>query len=166
MRTHHIIAVCLAAGVTLAGCGSDKDDSKAKPKAHATTASASPTQDPAAEFLAWADAGGSETLDTIVTDLDAVDKDSHPVDIEGLKESCALLTADLEVAKDEDPMPDKAMAKRWDLALTHLTASAKACTEGANNEDQASFDTMAAEMSIGNKHLDAVVKRLNEVTGT
>ncbi|GAA1065245.1 hypothetical protein [Streptomyces asiaticus] len=165
MRAHYTITSILLTGLAVAGCGSDDGKASSKPSRSPSATSASPSQDPAAEFLAWSNAGGSDTIDTVLKDLDAVDKDSHPVDIDGLKESCALLTADLEVAKDEDPMPDKAMAQRWGLAVTHLTASARACTEGANNEDQASFDTMAAEMAIGNKHLDAVVKRLNEVTG-
>ena len=61
-------------------------------------------------------------------------------------------------------MPDDKLAARWKLALDHLGKSASACTVGAASEDQASFDLMAAEMAIRNKHLDAVVTRINEIS--
>ncbi|MEW1748944.1 hypothetical protein [Streptomyces angustmyceticus] len=158
-------ALCVLAGaLLLTGCG--KEPTPASKPTPSPTASASATLSPAEEFKEWADAGGSEIVDTVGKDLGAVDKDSHPADLEALKESCAQLTADLEVAQGGDTMPDTAMAGRWALALQHLKASAAACTEGANAEDQASFDRMAAEMSIGTKHLTAVVKRLGEVTGS
>lgn len=98
--------------------------------------------------------------------LKQVDKDSDPVDLAALQTSCAQLTADIEAAAEEDPMPDETLAKRWKLALDHLGKSASACTVGAASEDQASFDLMAAEMSIGTDHLNAVVKRVGEITGS
>ncbi|MEU7435098.1 hypothetical protein AB0B07_30330 [Streptomyces sioyaensis] len=157
-------ALCVLVGaLLLTGCG--KEATPTSEPTHSPTASASATLSPAEKFKEWADTGGSETVNTVGKDLSAVDKDSHPADLEALKDSCAQLTADLEVAQGGDAMPDGAMASRWGLALKHLKASAAACTEGANGEDQASFDTMAAEMSIGTKHLSAVVKRLSEVTG-
>ncbi|MFF1770484.1 hypothetical protein [Streptomyces sp. NPDC058249] len=147
----------------LTGCGG----TSATPEQPATTsASASPSTDPAAKVRAWADAGGTDTLGTIAKSLGQVDKDSHPVDLAALQTSCAQLTADVEAAQGEDPMPDKTLAKRWKLALDHLGKSASACTVGAASEDQASFDLMSAEMSIGTEHLNAVVKRINEINAS
>ncbi|MER5467206.1 hypothetical protein [Streptomyces sp. NPDC002685] len=146
--------------LALTGCGG----TSATPKQPATTsASASPSTAPADKMLAWADAGGFDTLDTLMKSLGQVDKDSDPVDLAALQTSCAQLTADVEAAAEEDPMPDETLANRWKLALDHLGKSASACTVGAASEDQASFDLMDAEMSIGNKHLNAVVKRINEI---
>ncbi|GAA2599308.1 hypothetical protein [Streptomyces tubercidicus] len=157
-------ALCLvASALLLTGCG--KEPTPTSKLAQSPTASASATLSPAEKFKEWADTGGSEIVNTIGKDLSAVDKDSHPADLEALKDSCAQLTADLEVAQGGEAMPDRAMASRWVLALKHLKTSAAACTDGANGADQASFDKMAAEMSIGTKHLSAVVKRLSEVTG-
>lgn len=162
MRIRPAVAVTSVATVLLlTGCGSATTTPE---KAVRTTASASPSADPAAELLAWADAGGSDTLSTLSASLGQVDKDSHPADVVALQDSCAKLTADVEAALGEDPMPDEAMARRWNLALDHLGKSASACTVGAASDDQASFDLMAAEMSIGNEHLNAVVKQINELT--
>ncbi|MEU0433710.1 hypothetical protein ABZ153_19120 [Streptomyces sp. NPDC006290] len=145
----------------LTGCGA----TRATPEQPATTsASASPSTDPAAKVRAWADAGGFDSLDTLSTSLGQVEKDSDPVDLTALQTSCAQLTADVEAIAQEDPMPDEKLAARWKLALDHLGKSASACTVGAASEDQASFDLMAAEMSIGTKHLDAVVKRITEIS--
>ncbi|WP_234539426.1 hypothetical protein [Streptomyces shenzhenensis] len=122
--------------------------------------------DLAAKVRAWASAGGTDMLSTLAKSLSQVDKDSHPVDLAALQTSCAQLTADVEAAQGEAPMPDETLAKRWKLALDHLGKSASACTVGAASEDQASFDLMSAEMSIGNDHLNAVVKRINEITAS
>ncbi|MFD8771392.1 hypothetical protein ACFRCQ_28255 [Cytobacillus firmus] len=158
-RTITIPAILTITAIALTACGTQtKTDEPAK-----KPAKTSASKDPAQQFLDWADNGGSESIDTIATDLGAVDKASHPVDLAGLRESCSTLTADIEAAQGGDPMPDKAMAKRWDLALTHLANSATACTEGSISEDQASFDLMASEMDIGIKHLNAVNKHLDEV---
>lgn len=114
-------------------------------------------------MIEWRDNGGSATLDTLTTDLAAVDKDSNPVDLAGLRDSCSTLTADLETARAGTPMPHPPTAQRWNLALDHLTASAKACTDGAVSGDQASFDLMASEMDIGIKHMAAVAKQIGEL---
>ncbi|MFF4534639.1 hypothetical protein [Streptomyces aureus] len=153
-------AVLLA--VLLTGCGgtSAAPEQSAAPS---TSAPASPTTDTATRVRAWADAGGFDTLGTLAKSLGQVDKDSDPVDLAALQTSCAQLTADVEAAAEEDPMPDDKLAARWRLALEHLGKSASACTVGAASEDQSSFDLMAAEIAIGIKHLDAVSKRINEI---
>ncbi|MEU0783270.1 hypothetical protein ABZ341_17065 [Streptomyces sp. NPDC006173] len=145
----------------LAGCGGTSATAE---DPATTSAPARASADPAAQLRAWADGGGNDTLGTLMKSLGKVDKDSHPVDLTALQSSCAQLTADVEAAAGEDPMPDETLAKRWNLALDHLGKSASACTVGAASEDQASFDLMSAEMSIGNEHLNAVVKRINEIT--
>lgn len=154
-------AAIIAVGVVIAN-----NDSGSKGSAAAETTPAAdpaPSKDPAQRFVDWANNGGSDTLNTLSTDLSAVDADSDPIDFDGLRDSCSTLTADVEAAQDGEPMPDKATAKRWNLALEHLANSATACTEGAVSEDQASFDLMASEMDIGIKHLNAVNKHLDEV---
>lgn len=145
----------------LTGCGGT---STAPEKPARTSKSAS--TDPMAELRAWADAGGNDTLKALMKSLGQVAKDSDPVDLPALQTSCAQLTADVEAATEEAPMPDAKLAKRWKLALDHLGKSASACTVGAASEDQASFDLMSAEMSIGTAHLNAVVKRIGEITGS
>lgn len=157
-RTVTIPASLAVVALALTACGTSKPSAD-KP---AATPSASASKDVVQEFRDWANSGGSDSLDTIMTDLAAVDKASDPVDLKGLRKSCPTLTADLEAAKQGDPMPGKA-GQRWALALDHLAASAAACSEGAVSEDQAAFDLMASEMDIGISHLDAVNKHLDEV---
>lgn len=165
MRARTAVATTsVALALMLTGCGGESATPKQQPTT--ATASASPSLDPAAKVRAWANEGGTDTLNTLTKGLGKVDKDSHPVDLAGLQDSCAQLTADVETAQGEAPMPDETLAKRWKLALDHLGKSATACTVGAASEDQASFDLMSAEMSIGNEHLNAVVKRINEITAS
>lgn len=156
-----LAAACLAAAaLTLTACGSETTASSKPDTTAAATASPtpspSPTKDTVDKLIDWRDNGGSDTLDTITTDLGAVGKASDPIDLPALLDACSTLTADLEVAQQEDPIPDEETNRSWSLALEHLTASASACTTGAAGEDQASFDLMTAEMEIGIKHLTAV----------
>ncbi|MCX5441347.1 hypothetical protein OHB53_08645 [Streptomyces sp. NBC_00056] len=162
-RTFTIPAILAITAIALTACGTQTESGDSAKKPGKNSASPTASKDPSQQFLDWADNGGSESIDTIATDLGAVDEDSHPVDLAGLRESCSTLTADIEAAQGGDPMPDKAMAKRWDLALKHLANSATACTEGSVSEDQTSFDLMASEMDIGIKHLNAVNKHLDEL---
>ncbi|MFB6955489.1 hypothetical protein ACFCYB_00275 [Streptomyces sp. NPDC056309] len=163
--TSAVAAILVIAGVGLA-IASNKSDNKAAP---AATTSSTPTPEPSAskdiaqEFADWRDDGGLDTLTTLSADLKAVDEASHPADLDGLRDSCSTLTADIETAQEGDPLPDTATNKRWSLALEHLANSATACTLGAVSSDQASFDLMASEMEIGTKHLHAVVERVGEV---
>lgn len=159
-RTATIPASLTVIALALTGCGTSKQPA-ASDKA-ATTPTASASKGIAQEFRDWNHSGGSDHIDTIMTDLAAVDKASDPVDLKGLRESCPTLTADLEAAMQADPMPGEA-GQRWALALKHLAASAAACSEGAVSEDQAAFDLMASEMDIGVSHLTAVNKHLDEV---
>ncbi|MCX5008551.1 hypothetical protein OHB05_39030 [Streptomyces sp. NBC_00638] len=163
MRTKPAVATtAVVLTFLLVGCGgtSAVPEQLATPS---TSAAASPTVDTATKVRAWADAGGFDSLDTLVKSLGQVEKDSDPVDLAALQTSCAQLTADVEAIAEEDPMPDDKLAARWKLALDHLGKSASACTVGAASGDQASFDLMAAEMSIGNEHLDAVAKQITEI---
>jgi hypothetical protein len=121
--------------------------------------------DPTEAFKSWADSGGSDTLQTILDDLDSVNKASSAAGLDQLSDSCAQLTADIETAQTGDALPDKAAATAWKLAMEHLQQSASACTAGANSGEQSDFDTMSAEMAIGVKHLNAVNSRLDEVIG-
>jgi hypothetical protein len=142
----------------------DDDNKAARPAPAAAKSSASPSM--AEQMHDWGNNGGSETLTTLVDDLSAVEDDSDPVDLDGLRDSCSTLTADIEAAQQEDPVPDPATNKRWKLALEHLGNSATACSTGAVSGDQTQFDLMASEMDIGIKHLDAVNKRVDEIMGT
>lgn len=154
------IAAIAATGAVIANHDSGNNDRTAAAK---TSAAPTPSKDQAQQFIDWADNGGSDTLDTIATDLHAVDLASDPTDFDGLRDSCSTLTADIEAAQGGPPMPHKATAKRWSLALEHLANSASACTNGAVSEDQDDFDLMASEMDIGIKHLNAVNKHLDEL---
>ncbi|MCX5357532.1 hypothetical protein OG864_02010 [Streptomyces sp. NBC_00124] len=115
------------------------------------------------QLIEWRDGGGSETLDTFLQDLTAVDKASDPVDLDGPRDACADLAAHVETAQLEDPIPDKTANNSWKLALEHLAASATACTNGAVSESQDDFDLMASEMDIGIRHMTAVSDRLGEL---
>ncbi|MGW4042989.1 hypothetical protein [Streptomyces sp. NPDC004721] len=159
-----VAAILVIAGVGLA-ISSNKSDDKAAPAASSSAPGPTPSasKDIAQEFADWRDDGGLDTLTTLSADLKAVDEASHPADLDGLRDSCSTLTADIETAQEGDPLPDKATNKRWSLALEHLGNSATACTLGAVSSDQASFDLMASEMEIGTKHLHAVVERVGEV---
>lgn len=158
------VAVAAIIGVTFAIKSSDSgNDAKTEPAATATSASPTPSPDITDQFIDWRDNGGNETLTTLGDDLSAVDKASDPVDLEGLRDACATLTADVETAQQGDPIPDDATNKSWDLALEHLANSATACTLGAVGNDQASFDLMASEMDIGIRHLNAVSKHLDKI---
>ena len=162
-------SAALVATVTGAGFAiNSSNHSQAKPAAISTSTrpTSTPSPDITQQFVDWRDSGGMDTLSTLSDDLSAVDKASHPVDFDGLRESCSTLTADVEAAQDGDPLPDKAIDKRWNLALEHLANSATACSQGAVGEDQASFDLMASEMDIGTKHLDAVLERVGKVLGS
>jgi hypothetical protein len=154
-------AILTIAALALTACGSQKSASS-KPTPTATTASATPSKSMVDQLIAWRDSGGGDTLDTLVSDLGAVDKASDPIDLPALLEACSTLTANLESAQQEDPVPDEDTNKRWALALEHLTNSATACTTGAVSENQDDFDLMASEMEIGIKHLDAVSENLNK----
>jgi hypothetical protein len=161
-------AVVAIAGIATAGLvisnHKDDDNKAARPAPAAAKSSASPSM--AEQMHDWGNNGGSETLTTLVDDLSAVEDDSDPVDLDGLRDSCSTLTADIEAAQQEDPVPDPATNKRWKLALEHLGNSATACSTGAVSGDQTQFDLMASEMDIGIKHLDAVNKRVDEIMGT
>ncbi|MEV6016778.1 MULTISPECIES: hypothetical protein [unclassified Streptomyces] len=164
MRTKLAIATTtVALSLLLAACGGGTSAAPHQWATPSTSTSASPSTDTATKVRAWADAGGFDSLNTLAKSLGQVEKDSDPVDLAALQTSCAQLTADVEGIAQEDPMPDEKLAARWKLALDHLGKSASACTVGANSEDQASFDLMAAEMSIGTDHLDAVAKRVNQI---
>ncbi|MEV0926904.1 hypothetical protein AB0I99_17560 [Streptomyces spongiicola] len=161
MNTRTIILAGVLA-VSLTGCGS-RTTPAAEPPAPTPTASPSPTMDAAQQMVEWRDSGGMDTLQTLMTDLSAVQEDSDPVDLNGLRDSCSTLTANLETARGGTPMPHPATAQRWKLALEHLTASAKACSDGAVSGDQSSFDLMASEMDIGIKHMEAVAEHIGEL---
>lgn len=156
------VAVAAIIGATFA-IKSSSGETKATPTASATSATPTPSPDITDQFIDWRDNGGNETLTTLSDDLSAVDKASDPVNLEGLRDACATLTADVETAQQGDPIPDDATNKSWDLALEHLANSASACTLGAVGNDQASFDLMASEMDIGIRHLNAVGKHLDKV---
>lgn len=159
MHTRTVALVTLAASLLLTGCGTQtKPPTTDKP-----VVTASPTPDTLQQMVEWRDSGGSATLHTLLTDLAAVDKHSRPPNLTALRDSCATLTADLEAARASTPMPHPPTAQRWNLALDHLTASAKACTDGAVSGDQASFDLMASEMDIGVKHMEATAKQIDEL---
>jgi hypothetical protein len=156
------IPACLALlAFTLTACGSAEPAADGK----AATPTPSASKDATQEFRDWADNGGSDTLDTILTDLAAVQEASNPADLDALRKSCPTMTANLEVAKQGDTMPGPA-GQRWTLALEHLAASAAACSEGAVSGDQAAFDLMASEMDIGISHITAVNKHLDEALGS
>ncbi|MER6280631.1 hypothetical protein ABT202_30760 [Streptomyces sp900105245] len=160
-------AVVAVAGITTAGLliGSGKhDDDKGAKATPSAIKSSAPSM--AERMHDWSDDGGSETLTTLVDDLKEVGDDSEPPDLDGLRDSCSTLTADIEAAQEEDPVPDSATNKRWALALDHLGNSATACTTGAVSGDQTQFDLMASEMEIGIKHLNAVNKRVDKIMGT
>lgn len=163
MNTRIALAATLAAAcLTLTACGGEQAaDTKTTPTASATP-TASPSKNATDQLIDWRDNGGGKTLNTLVTDLGAVDEASDPVDLPALLDACSTLTADLEVAQQGDPIPDEETNRSWSLALEHLTASASACTTGAAGDDQASFDLMAAEMEIGIKHLDTVSTSLDK----
>lgn len=171
-RTRAItIASAAAAIVVIAGVGLaisiNKSDDKGVPSTSSSAPDPTPSvsKDIAQEIADWRDNGGSDTLSTLVSDLTAVGKASDPVDLDGLRDSCSTLTADIESAQEGNPIPDAATNKRWSLALEHLGNSASACTRGAVSGDQDSFDLMASEMEIGTKHLKAVNKSLGEALG-
>ena len=161
-RTTALLAITALA---LTACGtrqaaSDKPTSTPAPTT--ATASATPSKSMTDQLIDWRDSGGSETLDTLVTDLGAVEKASDPIDLKGLLEACSTLTADLEIAQQQDPVPDEETNQSWALALEHLANSATACTAGAVSENQADFDLMASEMEIGVKHLEGVSESLDK----
>ncbi|MFI6334146.1 hypothetical protein [Streptomyces sp. NPDC050535] len=155
-----ITTLTAALALCLAGCG-DQANVKAKPSVHSE--SASPTPDVVDQLIEWRDSGGSETLDTFLEDLSAVDKASDPVDLGGLRDACADLAAHVETAELEDPIPDETANNSWKLALGHFAASATACTNGAVSDSQDDFDLMASEMDIGIRHMTAVSDRLGEI---
>ncbi len=153
-RTAAILAL---AALTLTACGTREAASgKPAPTPTPTTASATPSKSITDQLIDWRDNGGSDTIQTLADDLSAVGKASDPIDLAGLLEACSTLTADLETAQQQDPVPDKATNTSWTLALDHLTKSATACTNGAVSQDQDDFDLMASEMQIGIKHLNGV----------
>ncbi|MGW7261604.1 hypothetical protein [Streptomyces sp. NPDC054834] len=158
-------AVVTIAGVVTAGLlissNKNDDDLAVKTTPEAAKTSASPSL--AEQMHAWGSKGGSETLTTLVDDLSKVGDDSDLADLDGLRDSCSTLTADIEAAQEEDQVPDPATNKRWKLALKHLGNSATACSTGAVSGDQTQFDLMASEMDIGIKHLNAVNKRVDEI---
>lgn len=158
ITTALLATACLA----LAGCGSEAS-TKAKPTPAASSESASPTPDVADQMIEWRDSGGSETLDTFLKDLTAVDNASHPVDLAGLREACADLAAHVETAQVDDPIPDETANNSWKLALKHFAASATACSNGAVSDSQDDFDLMASEMDIGIRHLSAVSDRIGDL---
>ncbi|MET9424645.1 hypothetical protein ABZY06_28585 [Streptomyces sp. NPDC006540] len=125
------IPACLTLlALTLTACGSTKPAADGKAATPAPSASKDTTQ----EFRDWADNGGSDTLDTILTDLAAVQEASNPADLDALRKSCpTTMTANLEVANRGDTMPGPA-GQRWTLALDHLAASAAACSEAPSAE--------------------------------
>ncbi|MFJ4836333.1 hypothetical protein ACIP79_41550 [Streptomyces sp. NPDC088747] len=161
MRRPIVIAAALsiAATIGLAGCGG-QDNVKAKPSVRSEPAS--PTPDVVDQLVEWRDSGGSETLDTFLEYLSAVDKASDPVDLGGLRDACADLAAHVETAELEDPIPDETANNSWKLALGHFAASATACTNGAVSDSQDDFDLMASEMDIGIRHMTAVSDRIGE----
>lgn len=162
----YIIAAAVLAIAAIAATGAviaNHDSGSASTAVAKTSAAPTPSKDEGQQFLDWANSGGSDTLDTLATDLHAVDLASDPTDFDGLRDSCSTLTADIEAAQDGPPMPHKATAKRWNLALEHLANSATACTQGAVSESQDDFDLMASEMDIGIKHLNAVNEHLDEL---
>lgn len=150
------------AALALTGCGS-QDNTKAKPTPSASSKPASPTPDVVDQIIEWRDSGGSETLDTFIQDLTAVDKASEPVDLDGLRDACADLAAHVETAQLEDPIPDETANNSWKLALEHFAESATACTNGAVSDSQDDFDLMASEMDIGIRHMTAVSDRIGEL---
>ncbi|MEW2083502.1 hypothetical protein [Streptomyces sp. NPDC005283] len=166
MNTRTTVAAAAVLCISLAGCGTAENSTPGETETPTAEAVSTPSLSTVDQLRNWKDAGGSAQLSTITADLRAVDKDSHPVNLPGLKKSCPRMTADLEAAQKGDPMPDKTLATRWSLALEHLAASAAACAQGANSEDQAAFDTMSAEMAIGTEHLVAVNDRLTEIIGS
>ncbi|MGW3361036.1 hypothetical protein ACWDFL_37615 [Streptomyces bungoensis] len=159
-----VLAIAGIATVGLLISSGKHDDSEAAKPTPSTKTSAAPSM--ADRMHDWSDKGGSATLTTLVADLKQVGDDSDPVDLDALRDSCSTLTADIEAAQQEDPVPDTATDKRWSLALEHLGNSATACTTGAVSGDQTQFDLMASEMDIGIKHLNAVNKRVDEIMGT
>ena len=158
-------AIVAIAGIATAGLLISNNKHNAdKPQPKAATTSAAPSM--ADRLHDWSDNGGNDTLTTLSKDLGKVADDSDPIDLDDLRDSCSTLTADIEAAQQDDPLPDPATNKRWNLALKHLGNSATACSTGAVSGDQTQFDLMASEMDIGIKHLNAVNKRLDEVMGT
>lgn len=163
MRHAAITVLFTAACLAVAGCGGETD-TKAKPTPAASSEFASATPGVTDQLIEWRDSGGSETLDTLSRDLAAVDNASHPVDLVGLRESCADLAAHVETAELQDPIPDETANNSWKLALKHFAASATACSNGAVSDSQDDFDLMASEMDIGIRHLTAVSDRINELS--
>lgn len=153
------IAGIVAAGTLIRSDRHDDKPAKQHPAAAETSASPSAAQ----QLRDWSSNGGNDTLTALAGDLTAVDNDSHPVNLDRLRDSCSTLTADIEAAQEGDPLPDPTTNKRWILALQHLAQSATACSAGAVSGDQAQFDLMASEMDIGIKHLSAVNKRLDQI---
>lgn len=160
-RITTIATLTAALALSLTGCGSQGDT---KAKAAPSSESASPTPDAVDQLIEWRDGGGSETLDTFLQDLAVVDEASDPVDLGGLRDACADLTAHVETAQLEDPIPDETANNSWKLALEHFAASATACTNGAVSDSQDDFDLMASEMDIGIRHMTAVGDRIGELT--
>lgn len=159
---HAIATLTAALALFVTGCGG-QGGAKAEPSPSASSATASPTPDVVDRLIMWRDSGGSETLDTFLQDLAAVDKASDPVDLDGLRDACADLAAHVETAQLEDPIPDETANNSWKLALEHFAASATACTNGAVSGSQDDFDLMASEMDIGIRHMTAVSERLGEL---
>lgn len=161
-RITTITTLTAALALALTGCGG-QDNTKAKPTPSTSSETASPTPDVVDQIIEWRDGGGSETLDTFLKDLTAVDKASDPVDLDGLRNACADLAAHTETAQLEDPIPDKTANNSWKLALEHFAASATACTNGAVSDSQDDFDLMASEMDIGIRHMTALSDRIGEL---
>jgi predicted small secreted protein len=162
-RTIAITTLTTALALSLAGCGGQDGREAGAAPSVSSTAPASPTPDVVDQMIEWRDSGGSETLDTFLKDLTAVDKASHPVDLDGLRDACADLAAHVETAQLEDPIPDETANNSWKLTLKHFAASATACSNGAVSDSQDDFDLMASEMDIGIRHMTAVSDRLSEL---
>lgn len=164
-----LILTMAAALLALAGCSSSStpaSSAAASPISSATSdAVPSTSLNPADGVRAWASGGGSAFLTDLGSDLTKVQSDYDKTDMTALVTSCAKLTSDIETAQAGSTIPDKAASTEWSLALTHLQKAAQDCTDGASSGDQASFDQMTAEMSIGINHFDSFNKRLTAITG-
>lgn len=169
------IVVGLALAAMVAACGSSggktptaatgfipPGTNSAPTEAPITPAAAPTTETPNELFQDWLGSGGLAILQSLSTDLTAVQTDSTNLDTTSLETDSVTLKADVDKAQLFKPIPVPAAQAEYAASLSDLADAAQDYITGTANTDGSYIEMAGTSLDDGTSHLKVVTQLVGD----
>jgi hypothetical protein len=114
----------------------------------------------------WADNGGQDGLNSIVTALGAISTDGQAGNFSAVAQDCQQLSTAIANTQAAGPIPDRRAEKWFAKALALYSEAAAQCTAGADTQDASAIEQATAEMSQGDVYLTKTTRVIKALNGS